>query len=110
MDLIRSRHNAETTGKVIPELKFVFWQKMFTGRYDDRIWNQHLRHVMPGLNSAVSVADARRDELGADVSLRELFFIHIAYPCINAFTRRKARSAQSVTQPLSDGESDCAFC
>jgi len=36
-DLQQARSRAQTTGKVIPELKFVFWQKMFTGRYDARV-------------------------------------------------------------------------
>lgn len=58
-DLISARRSAQTTGKVIPELKFVFWQKMFTGRHDDRIWNHHLRRVMPGLDPARSVQALR---------------------------------------------------
>lgn len=40
-------HN--TTGKVIPELKFVFWQKMFTARYDTRLWIPHMASIFPGL-------------------------------------------------------------
>ncbi len=58
-DLQGSRRSAQTTGKVIPELKFVFWQKMFTGRYDTRIWDSHLRRVMPNLEQAKPVADLR---------------------------------------------------
>lgn len=54
-DLQSARHSARTAGKVIPELKFVFWQKMFTGRHDDRIWDQHLYRVMPNLNLSQSV-------------------------------------------------------
>lgn len=55
-----------TTGKVIPELKFVFWQKMFTGRFDGAIWNLHLRTVLPYANPALNVQDLRKlihDEL-----------------------------------------------
>lgn len=47
------------TGKVIPELKFVFWQKMFTRRYDTRIWDQHLRRVMPNLNPTKTIPELR---------------------------------------------------
>jgi hypothetical protein len=36
-----------TTGKVIAELKMVFWQKMFTTRFDSRIWTPHLYRVLP---------------------------------------------------------------
>lgn len=27
-----------TTGKLIPEINLVFWEKMFTGRFDAQIW------------------------------------------------------------------------
>ncbi len=51
LDLINARANVTTTGKVIPELKFVFWQKMFTSRYTVRIWNNHLMRVLPNLDA-----------------------------------------------------------
>jgi hypothetical protein len=41
-DLVMARKDAATTGKVIPELKLVFWQKMFTRRHDTRLWKPHL--------------------------------------------------------------------
>lgn len=59
-DLQSARRAAPTTGKVIPELKFVFWQKMFTGRYDTRIWDPHLRRVMPNLDQSKTVAALRQ--------------------------------------------------
>jgi len=37
-----------STGKVIPELKFVFWQQLFTHRHDVRMWDSHLLRVFPG--------------------------------------------------------------
>ncbi|MCA5920871.1 hypothetical protein LES60_11685 [Pectobacterium brasiliense] len=46
-DLISGRRNQPTTGKVIPELKFVFWQKMLTGRFDTRLWNNHILTAFP---------------------------------------------------------------
>ncbi|TAI86528.1 hypothetical protein [Pectobacterium versatile] len=46
-DLISGRRNQPTTGKVIPELKFVFWQKMLTGRFDIRLWNNHILTAFP---------------------------------------------------------------
>jgi hypothetical protein len=58
-DLQRGRTAHATTGKVIPELKFVFWQKMFTSRYDTRLWNAHLRRVLPNLDPAKTVAQLR---------------------------------------------------
>jgi hypothetical protein len=58
-DLADARRGQVTTGKVIPELKFVFWQKMFTGRHDVRVWEPHLRRVLPNLDASKSVADLR---------------------------------------------------
>ncbi|ORJ18591.1 hypothetical protein BS639_24515 [Rouxiella silvae] len=46
-DLINGRRNQPTTGKVIPELKFVFWQKLLTGRFDTRLWNNNMMTVFP---------------------------------------------------------------
>ncbi|CAM7769668.1 hypothetical protein HHA33_26090 (plasmid) [Phytobacter diazotrophicus] len=46
-DLVNARRNQLTTGKVIPELKFVFWQKMLTGRFDNRLWNNHILRAFP---------------------------------------------------------------
>jgi hypothetical protein len=65
-DLESARRNKLTTGKVIPELKFVFWQKMFTDRYDQRIWNIHLRRVLPNLDAAKTVTELRQ-EIYADL-------------------------------------------
>ncbi|MDD5470491.1 MAG: hypothetical protein PHP05_01065 [Sideroxydans sp.] len=59
-DLQSARRQASTTGKVIPELKFVFWQKMFTGRYDARLWNAHLMRVLPNLDPAKSIGQLRQ--------------------------------------------------
>lgn len=47
-DLAGARRNTTSTGKVIPEVKFVFWQKMFTSRYDNAVWNHQLTTVLPG--------------------------------------------------------------
>ncbi|WP_447991863.1 hypothetical protein [Aeromonas taiwanensis] len=59
-DLLSARRNAQTAGQVIPELKFVFWQKMFTSRYDVRIWVPHLFQVMPNLDTTQPVAASRQ--------------------------------------------------
>ncbi|MEX3955354.1 hypothetical protein [Trinickia sp. EG282A] len=59
-DLQCARRRAATTGKVIPELNFVFWQKMFTGRFDVRIWNPQMRHVLPYLDSEQPVDKLRQ--------------------------------------------------
>lgn len=59
LDLLRTRERFNTTGKVIPELKFVFWQKMFTKRNDVRIWEPHLKAVFPNMDDIKPVADLR---------------------------------------------------
>jgi hypothetical protein len=49
-----------STGKVIPELKFVFWQEMFTHRHDVRLWDAHLMRIFPSHDPANSVVSLRR--------------------------------------------------
>ena len=58
-DLQGTRASALTTGKLIPELKFIFWQKMFTRRYDDRLWTHHLPRVLPNMDASTTVAERR---------------------------------------------------
>jgi len=60
-DLQTARRFAAATGKVIPELKFVFWQKMLTSSHDTRLWNGHLRRVMPNLAPDREIAELRRN-------------------------------------------------
>lgn len=57
--LVAQRKGKPTTGKVIPELSFKFWEKMFTGRFDFQIWNKHLANVMPNLDPSWSTQVAR---------------------------------------------------
>lgn len=59
-DLQNVRKKLATTGQVIADLKFVFWEKMFTSRHDHRIWNSQLKRVMPNLDDSKSVAENRR--------------------------------------------------
>ncbi len=59
-DLQAARRGVVIVGKVIPELKFVFWQKMFTGRYDTRIWCSHLRQVMPNVDAMQPIPALRQ--------------------------------------------------
>lgn len=59
VELARARIRQPSTGKVIAELKFVFWEKMFTGRFDSRIWNTHLLAVFPHMDASKSVQELR---------------------------------------------------
>ena len=60
LDITKIRANFHTTGKVIPELKFVLWQKMFTARHDARLWIPHLLRVFPNLDQTQSVQTLRK--------------------------------------------------
>jgi hypothetical protein len=71
-DLVAARAGKPTTGKVIPELKFVFWQTMFTSRFDARIWSLHLRTSLPHADSTKSVAQVRALVYGELEQLRKL--------------------------------------
>ena len=71
-DLQAARRSVNTAGAVIPELKFVFWQKMFTSRYDSRLWGRHLLRVLPNLDDRRTVS-ASRESVYADLEqLRKL--------------------------------------
>jgi hypothetical protein len=58
-DLLNVRNRFPTTGKVIPELKFIFWQTLFTSRFDRRLWNPHLLAVLPHLDATKPVSQLR---------------------------------------------------
>ena len=58
-DLMSARAGKATTGKVIPELKFMFWQTIFTSRFDARLWAHHLRAVLPHADTSKSVGQVR---------------------------------------------------
>jgi len=58
-DLESARRGASSIGKVIPELKFVFWQKMFTSRHDGRLWDKHLDLAFPNLDTSKTIQERR---------------------------------------------------
>lgn len=59
-DLIQTREKYPTTGKVIADLRFAFWQKMFTSRHDRRLWEPHIADLFPGAPSTTSAKELRR--------------------------------------------------
>lgn len=72
-DLISGRRDQPTTGKVIPELKFVFWQKMLTGRFDLRLWDSHIMDAFPNAAGlGLSVAQLRENLYNDLESIRKL--------------------------------------
>jgi len=78
-DLFSARRDQHTTGKVIPELKFAFWQKLFTRRNDDRLWRQYLRTVFPHVEASWTLSQQRQfiyDELERVRKLRNRIAHH----------------------------------
>ena len=58
-DLRRCRSQQPSTGKVIAELKFVFWQKMFTARHDARLWRPSIATLFPAAPLGLPPAQLR---------------------------------------------------
>ena len=48
VDLTRCASRLPTTGKIVAELKFAFWEKIFTVGQASRIWDTHFRQCFPG--------------------------------------------------------------
>jgi hypothetical protein len=60
----------ETTGKVVAELKFVFWQTMFTARHHGRIWDRRIDAVFP--NATIDARTLRGQVYDDLDSIRQL--------------------------------------
>lgn len=82
-----------STGKVIAELKFAFWCKMFTAGQDQHIWHAHMHTVFPHLPLPLTVTASRQmiyDDMEALRSLRNRIAHHepiIGYPLAALQTR-----------------------
>ncbi|MGI0649477.1 hypothetical protein ACRCPS_31155 [Pseudomonas aeruginosa] len=62
----RAKVPAGNTNKAIPEMKFAFWVRLFTQRFDSRLWIPHLHNSFRGLPPGVAVQQCRQmiyDEL-----------------------------------------------
>lgn len=67
-----------TVGKVVSDLNFAFWEKVFTQGQDSRIWDAHFRAVLPGAPAALTVAQARA-KVFADLEAIRRFRNRIAH-------------------------------
>lgn len=65
-NLQQARDKLSDVNKVIPELNFVFWQKMFTSRHDDQLWLPHFRTTFPHADASVAI-QALRGEIHNDL-------------------------------------------
>ncbi|WP_191002388.1 hypothetical protein [Cupriavidus pauculus] len=70
--LRQARDGCSSAGKVIPELSFHFWQRMFTSRYDVRLWQPHLLRVFPNLDAGKPVCQLRQAIYGDLEQVRKL--------------------------------------
>ncbi|MES2662849.1 MAG: hypothetical protein V4629_06070 [Pseudomonadota bacterium] len=52
-------YRQNTSGKVVADLKFVFWEKMFTARHDERLWINHIKHLFPNTGSGMTDSKIR---------------------------------------------------
>lgn len=80
--LIDTASAHSTAGKVIAELKFAFWESIFTSRHDTRLWTPHLRRVFPNADNTISVPQVRsaiRAKLGHIRILRNRIAHHEPY-------------------------------
>ncbi|WP_255326466.1 hypothetical protein [Sphingobium sp. EM0848] len=48
-----------TTGKIIAELKFAFWENIFTVGQETRIWNKYFRTCFPGAPTQQTISQCR---------------------------------------------------
>lgn len=93
-DLINARLNQRTIGKVIPELKFAFWQSIFTSRHDQRFWTPYLASLFPNMDASKSIQERRKliyDELEQIRRLRNRIAHHEPI-----FTRNLADDYQKI--------------
>ncbi|MGV0879056.1 HEPN domain-containing protein [Martelella sp. FLE1502] len=69
---LRNLRHLSTTGKIVAELKFVFWQKMFTSAHDGNIWNHHFQTVFPNCDQTKTVQQLRGEAYDALDKIRQL--------------------------------------
>jgi hypothetical protein len=58
-DLRQVAQKQPTKGKVIADLKFAFWEHLFTVGQESRIWNAHFHACFPGAPTNLTVTQAR---------------------------------------------------
>lgn len=66
-DLLTVARRHPSTGSVIADLKFVFWERMLTRRHDARLWDKHFLSVFPHAPNTRSISSLR-DALRGDIA------------------------------------------
>lgn len=65
-DLQKVAKAQPTTGKVVAELKFIFWEKMFTSNHDGILWKHHIHNIFPHAPTTLT-ADQLRQRIHDDI-------------------------------------------
>jgi hypothetical protein len=55
----RAKMPTGSAGKVVADLKFMFWCQMFTSRQDNHVWNKYLKEEFPYMPSEMPTTNAR---------------------------------------------------
>lgn len=55
----RNKARTNNTCMVVAELKFAFWIRLFSQRFESRLWGPHIHRLFPGLPSSMSVRQCR---------------------------------------------------
>ncbi len=71
-DLASVASHQPTTGKVVAELKFAFWEKLFTVGQDHRLWLPHFRRAFPGAPAELEIPNARTKAFRELQAIRKL--------------------------------------
>lgn len=88
-DLVNLSQRYATAGGVAAELKFAFWQHLFTVAQEPRLWTRHLHAAFPGIPAEVSVTQARER-------------IHDDIQTIRALRNRIAHHEPIIARSLAD--------
>ena len=59
-DLGAARANYPSAGKIVPEVKLMFWVSMLTSRHQSRLWNPFIRTSFPNIPQQLTTATSRR--------------------------------------------------
>lgn len=70
LSVLSGKHT--TSGKVIADLKFVFWERMLTKRHDGRIWNDHFVTAFPNAPKGRQISELRNAIYVGVNEIREL--------------------------------------
>lgn len=71
-ELDQLRQRLPTTGKIIADMKLMFWQKMFTAGHDNAIWNSHFRTSFPGTDPHKTIQQLRVEAYAELDAIRKL--------------------------------------